>query len=217
MLDSCSIHRGWLLLNSCSTASRSIKILLHALFFTCFACFSYLVIHSILFHHIHAFIWISFTPLIIFLFLWLSFLASCTLCKSWQKGGEIVENMWFLFKILHVRGRNKSPCKGEMCFILLGGVLTSFFLYTCLVTIIDIHCTYFLYILMYVFFTYLYMCCFFSIFIHMFLILVCNLLFLFHTKMHWWVLFKVFQKYRLSKSTCHKLSSYKVFQEFLLG
>ena len=50
-----------------------------------------------------------------------------------------------------------------------------------------------------------------------FLLLVCNLLFLFHTKMPWWVLFKVFQKYRLSKSTCHKLSSCKVFQEFVLG
>ena len=31
--------------------------------------------------------------------------------------------------------------------------------------------------------------------------IVCNLLFLFHTKMPWWVLFKVFQKYRLSKSS----------------
>ena len=33
-----------------------------------------------------------------------------------------------------------------------------------------------------------------------FLYIVCNLLFLFHTKMLWWVLFKVFHKYRLSKS-----------------
>ena len=41
--------------------------------------------------------------------------------------------MWFLFKILHVKGRNTCLCKGEMCFILLGGVLTSFFLYTGLV------------------------------------------------------------------------------------
>ena len=30
-------------------------------------------------------------------------------------------------------------------------------------------------------------------------------------------LFKVFQKYRMSKSTCHKLSYCKVFQEFVLG
>ena len=37
------------------------------------------------------------------------------------------------FKILHARGRNTCLCKGEMCFILLGGVLTSFFLYTGLV------------------------------------------------------------------------------------
>ena len=29
--------------------------------------------------------------------------------------------------------------------------------------------------------------------------------------------FKVFQKYKLSKSTCPKLSSCKVFQEFVLG
>ena len=33
-----------------------------------------------------------------------------------------------------------------------------------------------------------------------FLFIVCNILFLFHTKMPWWVLFKVFQKYKLSKS-----------------
>ena len=33
-----------------------------------------------------------------------------------------------------------------------------------------------------------------------FLFIVCNILFLFHTKMPWWVLFKVFQKYRFSKS-----------------
>ena len=33
-----------------------------------------------------------------------------------------------------------------------------------------------------------------------FLYIVCNLLFLFHTKMMWWVLFKMFQKYKLSKS-----------------
>ena len=45
-----------------------------------------------------------------------------------------MENMWILFKILHVRGRNTCLCKGEMCFILLGGMLTSFFLYINLVT-----------------------------------------------------------------------------------
>ena len=50
-----------------------------------------------------------------------------------------------------------------------------------------------------------------------FLYIVCNLLFLFHTKMPWWVLFKVFQKYKLSKSSCHKLSSCKTFQDFVLG
>ena len=57
--------------------------------------------------------------------------------------------------------------KGEMCFIWLGGVLTSFFLYTGLVTMF----TYIvLSLMMYVFLTYLYMCCFFYIFMHMLLI-----------------------------------------------
>ena len=57
----------------------------------------------------------------------------------------------------------------------------------------------------------------FSLYTHASYYFVCNLLFLFHTKMPWWVLFKVFQKYKLSKSTCHKLSFCKVFQEFVLG
>ena len=70
----------------------------------------------------------------------------------------------------------------------------------------DIHCTYLLiYIYIYIcwcmLFTYLSMCCFFFLFIHMFLIYCMqSFIFLFHTKMPWWVLFKVFQKYRLSKS-----------------
>ena len=78
---------------------------------------------------------------------------------------------------------------------------------------IHIHCTFLLiYIDVCFSFTYPFMCCFFSPLIRMFLIIVCNLLFLFHTKIPWWVLFKVFQKYWLSKSSCHKLSFCKVFQ-----
>ena len=132
----------------------SIEILLHALFFTCFASLCYLVIHSILFHHIHAFIWILCNPLIIFMFFEWSFLASCTLCQLWKKGGDIV--MWFLFKILHVRERNTCLCKREKWFILLGGVLTSFFLYTGLVTMftyIVLNFDIYTYMMMYVFFT----------------------------------------------------------------
>ena len=52
-------------LDSSSTACQSVETLLHALFFTCFASFFYLVIHSILFHYIHAFIWIHCALLII--------------------------------------------------------------------------------------------------------------------------------------------------------
>ena len=76
-------------------------------------------------------------------------------------------------------------------------------LYTDLATTIDLWHTLYLF-LIYIYddvccFSPLSMCCFFSLFIHIFLY-VCNLLFLFHTKMSWWVLFKVFQKDRLSKS-----------------
>ena len=133
--------------DSYSTTSRSIEILLHTLFFTCFASLFYLLIHIILFYYIHAFIWIPCAPLVIFMFLGWSFLASCTFCQSWTKWGEIVEKMWFLFKILHVRGRNTCLCKGELCFILLGGAsFNFFFLYTGLVTIFYIHCAYLWYI-----------------------------------------------------------------------
>ena len=82
-----------------------------------------------------------------------------------------MEKMWFLFKILHVRGRNTCLCKGEMCFILLGGVLTSLFLYTGLVTMFTYIVLIFdIYIVDVCFsFTYPFMCCFFSLFEKLFL------------------------------------------------
>ena len=105
-----------------------------------------------------------------------------------------------------------------MCFILLGGVLTSFFLYTSLVTCLHSLCLSMIYIYDDVCLLHLplHVLFLFSLYTHVSLF-ICNLLFLSHTKMSWWVLFKVFQKYRLSKSTCHKLFSCKVFQEFVLG
>ena len=60
------------LANKFSTDSRSVETLLHTLFFTCFESFYYLVIHSILFYYIHAFIWIPCAPLIIFDHLYVS-------------------------------------------------------------------------------------------------------------------------------------------------
>ena len=63
------------------------------------------------------------------------------------KRGRNCGDMWFLFKILHVRRRNTCLCKGEMwCFILLGGVLTSFFLYLGSCDHVYIHCRYLWYI-----------------------------------------------------------------------
>ena len=112
--------------------------LLRDLILTCFASFYYLVIHSILFHYIHAFIWISCAPLIIIDHLYVfrvklsSFLYPLSIMT--KRGRNCGEYVVSFFKILHVRGRNTFLCKGEMCFILLGGVLTSLFLYTGLVT-----------------------------------------------------------------------------------
>ena len=63
------------------------------------------------------------------------------------------ESVVFFFKILH-RGRNTCLCKGEMYFILLGGELTSFFLYIGLVTM-------FTYIVL-IFDIYIYICMFSS-------------------------------------------------------
>ena len=126
------------MLDRCSIAPRSIEILLHPLFFTYFASFFYLVIYSIFVHHIHAFISILCTPLIIFDHLYISrvklssFLYHLSIMtKRGRNCREYVQS----FKILYVRRRNTCPCKGELCFILLGGVFTSLFLYTSLVTI----------------------------------------------------------------------------------
>ena len=113
--------------------------MLRDLFFTCFASFYYLVIHSILFYYIHAFIWISCAPLIILDHLYVfrvklsSFLYPLSIMT--KRGRNCGEYVVSFFKILHVRGRNTFLCKGEMCFILLAGVLTSLFLYTGLMTI----------------------------------------------------------------------------------
>ena len=65
------------------------------------------------------------------------------------------------------------------------------------------------------FFTYLYMCCFFSLFIHMFLY-VCNLYFCF-TYDVWMSFFNCFRKIGYESLPCHELSSCKIFQEFMLG
>ena len=167
--------------------------------------------------HFYGFFVPPWSSLIIFIFLGWSVLASCTLCQSWQKEGEIVEICGFFLKILYVKGRNTYLYKGEMCFILLGKCLppsscTSvlwplltfialiFFICWCMFLSPTLTCAV----------SFLSLC-------SCFLLLVCNLLFLFHTKMPRWVLFKVFQKCRLSKSSYYKLSSCKVFQEFVLG
>ena len=94
-------------------------------FLTCFVSFYYLVIHNILFHYILAFLWILCAPLIILDHRYVSRVKlSCFLyplsimTKRGRNCGEFVVSF---FKILHVRGRNRCLCKGEMCFILLGG------------------------------------------------------------------------------------------------
>ena len=135
--------------------------------------------------------------------------------------------MWFLFKILYVKGRNTCPCKGELYFILSGGVFTSLFLYTSLmaiftyiVFIFDIYIYIYIYIyimmMMYLFFTYLYICCFFSLFIHMFL-LYAIFYFCFTLRFHDEFCLKCVRNTGCQSLLCHELSSCKIFQEFVLG
>ena len=87
-------------------------------------------------------------------------------------------------------------------------MLTSFFVYTGLVTMFTYIVLIFeIYIFIYI---YIYDVCLlhlslhvlfiFFLYTHISYLLYEIFLFLFHTKMPWWVLFKVFQKYRLSKS-----------------
>ena len=76
-----------------------------------------------------------------------------TLSIMTKRGRNRGESVVFFFKILH-RGRNTCLCKGEMYFILLGGELTSFFLYIGLVTM-------FTYIVL-IFDIYIYICMFSS-------------------------------------------------------
>ena len=83
----------------------------------------------------------------------------------------------------------------------------------------NIHCTYFSYIYIYMMmllFTYLSMCCFFSLFMHMFLY-VCNLYFCFTLKCLDEFCLKCFRKIGCENLPCHELSSCKVFREFVLG
>ena len=179
----------------------------------------------IAFMHLYGFLVLPWSSLIIFIFFRWTFLATYTLCQSWQKGGEIVEICDFFFlKIPHVKGRNTYLCKGELCFILLGRVFTSFFLYigfvtmfTYIVLIFDMYIYIYIYIWWCMSSSPISACVVSFLSLYTYFFIVCNLLFLFHSKMPWWVLFKVFQKYKLSNSTCHKLSSCKIFQEFVLG
>ena len=81
--------------------------------------------------------------------------------------------------------------------------------------IYDIHCIYFhIYddVVFHLSFNVLFL---FSLYTHVSLCM--QSLFLFHTKMPWWVLYKCFRKIGCENLPCHELSSYKVFQEFVLG
>ena len=86
--------------------------------FSCWEiCFSHVLHPSIIlssvascfitFMYLYGFFVPPWSFLIIFMSLRWSFLTSCTLCQSWQKGGEFVENIWFFFfflNILQVKG-----------------------------------------------------------------------------------------------------------------
>ena len=107
-------------------------------------------------------------------------------------------------------------CSDDFCIFSFLSILDTLFLCILVLWPLDIHCTYiwFIYILMYVIhlsfpcvvsFLSLYTC---------FLYDVCNFIFLFHTKMPWWVLFKVFQEYKFSKSLLAKFFKSLCYDRF---
>ena len=107
--DPQSIEISGFSLDSSSIASRSVETLLHALFLTCFASFYYLVIHSILFHYIHSFLWIPFAPLITFDHFYV----------SWVKFFS------FLYP-LSIMTKREGKCGFFLRFDMLGGEIHTF-------------------------------------------------------------------------------------------
>ena len=129
-----------------------------------------------------------------------------------------MENMWFLFKIVHVRGRNTCLCKGEICFILLGGASFSFFfLYTnlvtmfiCIVLIFDIYIW-----CMFSSPTSTCVVCFLSLYTCFLLYAIFYFCFTLRCRDEFCL--KCFKNTSCQSLPCHELSSCKVFQEFVLG
>ena len=134
----CTSTLAWHLYLSMAKSSTPSSTPLDLLRSFCMHCFSHVLHISfvlssiascfITFMHLYGFFVPPSSSLIIFIFLGWSFLASTPFVNH-DKKGEKLENMFFHFKIIYVKGRNTYLCKGELCFILLGGVLTSFFLY----------------------------------------------------------------------------------------
>ena len=83
----------------------------------------------------------------------------------------------------------------------------------------DIHCTYICFIYYWGMFFHLsfHVLSLFYLYTHVSYIMYAIFYFCFTLRCLDEFCLKVFQKYRLSKSTCHKLFSCKVFQEFVLG
>ena len=90
-------------------------------------------------------------------------------------------------------------------------------LYTSLVTIL-LHTLYFIsYMMMMYVFLHLSLYVLF-LFYHLYTCFLMNAIFISVSHMMpWWVLFKCFRKIDCEILPCHELSSYKVFQEFMLG
>ena len=134
--------------------------------------------------------------------------------------------MWFLFKILLVRGRNTCLCKGELCFILLRGVLASpccfrSFFWLLVHWSYDhfyIHCYYLWYICVCVCVSSspIFICVVSSLSLYACFFTYAILISVSHM-MPWWVLFKCFKKTSCESLSCRELSSCKVFQEFVVG
>ena len=127
---------------------------------------------EVLIHYIHAFIWIPCAPLIILNHLYVSrvkissFLYPLSIMTKRGRNCGFFFRLYMLRAKIHafVRGRCASSCQEEC---LPSSSCTSVlwpFLHTLCLSLI------YIYMMMYVFFTYLCICCLFSLFMHMLLI-----------------------------------------------
>ena len=178
-------------------------------------------------YHIHAFIWIHCAPLIIFDHLYISRVKFYSFLYPLSIMTKRGRKCGFFLRFYMLGGRNTCLCKGELCFILLGGVFTSLLFYELLLASCTLALWPFLHTLcLSLIYIYIYIWCMFSsltstcvvFFLSLYTCFFMYVIFISISHvMPWWVLFKCLKKTSCEILSCRELFSCKVFQEFVVG